>query len=389
MNNGASELALRVIFGDAQTQIKGLTENCCRAALVSRDSDYFALGKSVKDALSENLKVSTTVLDDDFSPDITAFGGLLDYENCDCVVAVGNAELINLARYFASKIGIPCFGVPTAVAFAEIFSRRARLAEREIYKDFKLAPPDKVVIDLAFMAGLKKQAFADAFAEVASKTVAIIDTAAERAAADEPVPDDLVKRVFGIISKLAEIKSEGTGTLLAIINAELALSKIFASSDGFYGAEFAVSKVLEKLKPTSEFENRFYLNAPLIALYEAFLRIDMTKCLVSPDYNARVKRYAELFGADELEIIDRVKTLTLDEIQAVRAKIINAGVLRSVRAASALNKRLITAYGFVYKGRHRRANGDYGDLRTALAVGSLTSGGILKLLGESGVLDCV
>lgn len=359
-------------------------------ALISRDSDYFALAKEIKDNFEDRgVTLKNIVLDDSFSPEPDTYLKLFCFpEDVTLIIAVGNSELINLARFFATMFKIKLIAVPTEIAFMTIFSKSCYLINEKLPEQFFVQVPELCVIDLQFLAGLKKQAFADAYCEVASKSIAFLDYKVDCILNNTDQKE--IDEVFNIITRLAKIDSEGNACKISIINAELSMGLFLKSFGEFSASEKSLAYLLSTKKENSHFENAFFVNKPLIKLYELFLRVDTIKTKISPDYNESISDLARLLNSSELEIIKKYKPLDFDELISKRQALIDGGLLQIVRKLSKLIEKLEDNYRFVYKGRQKRAGFSLEELKRVLKLSSyLYGGGLLKLLNDSGMLECL
>ncbi len=359
-------------------------------ALISRDSDYFALAKEIKDDFEDRgVTLKNIVLDDSFSPEPNTYLKLFCFsEDVSLIIAVGNAELINLARFFATMFKIQLIAVPTEIAFMTIFSKSCYLINEKLPELFSVQVPDLCVIDLPFLAGLKKQAFADAYCEVASKSIAFLDYKVDCILNNRDSKE--IDEVFNILTRLTKIDSEGNACKISIINAQLSMGLFLKTFGEFSANEKSLAYILSTQKENSQCENAFFVNKPLIKLYELFLRVDTIKTRVSPDYNEHVSELANLLNSSELEIIKKYKPLEFDDLISKRQALIDSGFLSLIRKVYKLNEKLEDNYKYVYKGRQKRAGFSIAELKTVLKLSSyIYDGGLLKLLNDSGMLECL
>ncbi len=356
-------------------------------ALISRDSDYFALAKEIKDDFEDRgVTLKNIVLDDSFSPEPNTYLRLFCFsKDVTLIIAVGSADLINLARFFATMFKIQLIAVPTEIAFMTVFSKSCYLINEKLPELFSVQVPDLCIIDLPFLAGLKKQAFADAYCEVASKSVAFLDYKVDCLA-----PSKEIDEVLSILNRLTKIDSEGNACKISIINAELSMGLFLKTFGEFSANEKSLAFLLSIQKENSQFENAFFVNKPLIKLYELFLRVDTIKTKVSPDYNEHVSELARLLNSSELDIIKKYKPLEFDDLISKRQALIDSGFLSLIRKVYKLNEKLEDNYKFVYKGRQKRAGFSIAELKRVLKLSSyLYGGGLFKLLNDSGMLECL
>lgn len=388
---GDNPLIDGVLFGDAVRECL----NCYsrgEVALISRDSDYFQLGKSVRDSFVEKgIAVSTLVLDDFDKPDASGHSKLFSFrENVGLVVAVGNEEIINISRYFAGIFGKDIVVVPTKVTFMSVFAPKALVFENAKPKIMPCRKPKFVVIDLVFMSALKKQAYADAYCEVASKCVALADSLAVQALSGLK-RSGTTEAVFKILQSVADNREEGAKCRVKIINAELRLGLLSGKDCSFlFGSEVYLGQVLGAVRALSVFENRFFINRPIIKLYEAFLMCDFTKSLVAPDYVGNIAELSATINCSEMEIIKEYRPYTFEEVCVAREKLVGANVLGFFKKLSVLENRLAETYKYVYKGRQKRAEFDVKEIKRAIRLSPyLCENGVLKIISDGGACDCL
>ncbi len=358
-------------------------------ALISRDSDYFLLAKSVKDGVENVSKVFNITFDDDAKTDVTVYRKLFDFgESVKGIIAVGNADICNLARFFAEKNSLPIVVIPTNVSFLSVFGEKAVLFDDGVPKIFNCKKPEKIILDLPLLSGLKKQAFADAFCEVASKLVAIVDYAASCVVGGKS--RDGLKRVFSVIESLTKIDEE-CDPRIKIINAEIKLGLCLeTNSEWLYGGEYAVATVLSAMKTSSVFENAYFANNSLLKLYETFLICDLTKTQVSPNFNQKIRELGEVLNVGEFKISKNYLPLTFSQCVTARQKLVYGGILDLIKRCENLLDGLDAAYKIIYKGRQKRADFDIVELRRALRLAPYFNfSQMLKILNDVGVCECI
>lgn len=363
-------------------------QNGGAVALVSRDADYFSLSKKIKDEF-ENLGVTlnNVTLDDNFVLDPNLYLPLFCFkDDVKTIIAVGNSDLINLARYFATMFKLKLVAVLTEVSFMTALSKTVLMFLDKIPQEFSVKSPDICVIDLTYLAGLKKQAYADAYCQVASKLVALFDKKVDALLKGESFIE--FERILQIISSLTKITSDGNPCKISIINAQLRIGQFMREIGDFSGSERVLSIVLSNIKSGSVYENEFFANKPLIKLYEAFLRVDMLSAMVSPNYNLHIKELGECLNCSELDIIKKYKPLDFETLKKYVQIIKDGNLIATIKKLASINEKLEENYKFVYKAKQKRADFETKEFLRALnCCGYLTNSGLLKIISDSGALE--
>lgn len=381
-----------VAFEDAVKECVKLSIAKKGVFLLSRDADYFVIGKEIKDALElKGINVENYTLDDSMQNVPKNYKGLFKFdETIDLCIAVGSAELINVARYFCSRKGIKCVAVPTVITFFEIFNRFPVFLDEGMIKRVKCDDLTKIIIDLKIMAGLKKQAFADAFSQVVSKLCAVVEYKAECLLSKVECNDFAIGKVLQIVNDLSEIDSEGAKTLVKIINAQLKMGLLLSKFEYLEGSETSLALILSTIGDSSIYECMFFSSVRLVKLFAVFLRLKLTNNVVTADYNSKMEMLSRMLDGDELQLNLDYEPLDCDEIISKTEILQNdSKLLGLLKSAEKFNERLQIAYGYVYNGRQKRADFTFNQLKLALKLAPYVSGEFLRLINDSGVLESV
>lgn len=360
-------------------------------ALVCREVDYLCLGKSIKDKLEEyKVDLSTVVVENDFLPEVTHYVRLFSFAKpTKLFVAVGNASVCNLARFYALCFGAEVVCVPTDLCFMGLFTPNANLVENGVLTNFAVQECQKIVIDLQVLAVLKKQAFADAFCQISSLVVSAIDAYVTAVVSGDATCVGAVNLALKEISKLTYLSLTENQLKIAVINAELRLGLLSKKYPQFaFGNQQSVAFLLNAITPCQIFEAEFWLSTYLLRLYEVFLVCDMNKTDVCPDYNARIKELYLLLDTSAYGVTKKYQPQDFAQICNANNALRSSRVLEYVKNCQKLLEKLKSAYGIIYKGREARVDFPLKHLRRAVALAPyMGGGGLLKIMGDMGVTD--
>ncbi len=391
MNSNLNTAPKGVVFAKAREfALECFKEQVGKTYLISQDLDYFSLAKTVKDEI-ENFGgyCETIVLDDQVELDVSIYSDLFNFENDSLVICVGKPNLINFVKYYAFLHNAKLVVVPTTISVTTVFADNALIIKKGLQVFERVKKPEKVVVDLLFLAGLKKQVFADGFCEACSKLVSLIDAKAQAILTDEKIPN-YFNFILSQIEGLCQIDSSSGKNIVKIINAQLKIGVALSQSPSLLnGSENAVSYVLSKIKESSFYENAFYAIKPIITLYEAFLSYPIHKTVVSPNYNGRIGQLSTLLNVSKLSVIKNYNPIGYDEMEKIYSKLINSDLLFFVKKCGKLCEKLNSCYGYIYKGKQKRAEFDYLELKRSLILAPYIGGGLLKIISDSGVLECL
>ncbi len=361
--------------------------------LVCREKDFQVVGATVTKALKDASVSFTTLLveDVDFNDDKASQTFHFDG---GYVLAVGDANVLSLAQYYATKYGVDCHALLTEPCYENAFSKHVKIRTKNIPIIKKAKPFKTVIYDFEIIKKASNSAFAAAYVSVMSKLIALIDYKMRVMLLGEKIDEEnyaTLKKVVNMVANLASYKN----TKDVLIYAEAVMSLIKAKNEQF--SSFAVELYADALNlsstPISEGDRLMTAFLKLAPLYKMFFSNDFSSLLSAPNYlgdayelEAKTNQFAGNFVNNVkvpskkrleliLEMLEKTKTAFDKEITSI------------LLVASSVQK--------IYLNMLNDRNGfefpPYSDLKQALKLCTYLSSkqSVLTVFRDLGVINCI
>ena len=361
--------------------------------LVCREKDFQIVGATVTKALKDASANFTTLLvgdvdfNDEKAKETFRFDG-------GYVLAVGDANVLSLAQYYASKYGVDCHALLTEPCFENAFSKQAKIITANIPLIKKAKPFKTVIYDFEIIKKASNVAFGTAYISIMSKLIALIDYKIRVMLLGEKIDEEnykMLKKVVDMVANLANYKNAKD----VLIYAEAVISLIKAKSEHF--SNFAVELFADALSlsstPISEGDRLMTAFLKLAPLYKMFFSNDFSSLLSVPNYlgdvyelEAKTNQFAGNFVKNVkvpskkrieliLEMLEKTKTAFDKEVTSI------------LLVASSVQK--------IYLNILKESNGfeflPYSELKQALKLCTYLTDkqSVLTVFRDLGVLNCI
>ncbi len=374
----------RLFIGDYCKQVKAVIDSLKIAQaktcvkIVSREQDFLALAKNLKDSLIKSGVLCESYVIEDVTLCIN-----LDFEGAALIIGVGDSDfldgLLDQTKHLPTKKLAVCnYGV-----FAPLFCPDKCFLPVNGAR-VKLGLYDFVVFDVGLYKTLKKNQLADAFSFIASKKLQLTELKLNgiSACTDVKVVEGLVESATGLINGITQENFCGVSIVAQLILAQA----IYIEPNLHLSPSYFCAQTLSMLTGNTKEECLFALSQPLLTAYGVYLSAGKV-IFDAPSICDDIDRLGEIHKTKSAKLIGYVDMGDIASINHARQ---NACYKKEdiLRVQNSIIKYKL-AYDKVYKGRKRRDAFDKKQLSLAIAQGGALGYGLLKGMYDDGFLKAL
>lgn len=275
-----------------------------KIAVIAGNDMFLKYGRRAAEALEEaGCTPVNVILKNTFDKRLENAGGLFRLPEDVRLAVVTDNELFDAASYFAGIRGIPLALVPASTNVQGGAGDTVTVNVRGYEETFFTGAERIFLIDEALFRKCEPLAAADTFAEIISKTVAMIDYRVRGAMRGEWQCRESYNLAREVVSDTFRILNYSeSGIPLRLLENQLRMTIACSFTDGalFAGSgEEQMAKLLEYESGLPLAECRFFAALRLLELYRMYFAGELDGGLKLPDYSARAALMARITGQEE------------------------------------------------------------------------------------------
>lgn len=318
-------------YGNCKTLLSSVVSERApggKVAVIAGNDAFLRYGKRMTEAVASAGGIPVNViLKQTFDKRLENAGGLFRLPEDVRLAVVADNELFDVASYFAGLRGIPLALIPTATNVQGGAGDTVTVNVRGYEEVFYTGAERLFLIDEALFRKCERAGVADTFAEIISKTVAMIDYRVRGAVRGVWQCRESYNLAREIVSDTFRILNYAeSGIPLRLLENQIRMTIACSFTDGllFLGSgEEQMAKLLEYENGLPTAECRFFAAMKLLELYRLYFTGELNGGLKLPDYTERAALMARITGEEERVFLSAFKEnrVPLAEIREKKGEI--------------------------------------------------------------------
>lgn len=275
-----------------------------KVAVIAGNDVFLRYGKRAAEAVeSAGGTPVNVILKQTYDKRLENAGGLFRLSDDVRLAVVPDNELFDVASYFAGLRGIPLVLIPTATHVQSGAGDTVNVNVHGYEETYYTGAERIFLIDEALFRRCDRLIAADTFADIISKTVAMIDYRVRGTFRGEWQCRESYNLAREVVSDTFRILNYAeSGIPLRLLENQIRMTVACSLTDGllFAGSgEEQVAKLLEYESSLPLSECRFFAALKLLELYRMYFAGELEGGLKLPDYTARAALMARITGQEE------------------------------------------------------------------------------------------